>query len=421
MIGNAVKTYYNGEFYVRVPLRNSRGYIYFKKEDKLNAVFFRINPDSGNRVNVNRFSGTYEVIDFENLDMGQAVIKNGFIVRWTKGSLNGSVSDNNSLIKQEASSWFSQLLYCIGKHLFALPAKVGNEWAGCWVLGGSGGDENVGENQIPLPPEGGGPISWLTFFTNIYPPNDLNTDPNLPDFGGGSGAGGGINWSYFSQGQTDPIPSQYDEYVDYVDFSIEAAVFDNSIGFDEGGNSTNVDNDPIAIIDTSLPFPTVTDIIGKNNFVQRQSPSQNCLSLAKKQIAVLGYKSGGYDPGGQTYSIYKRNTGINKTVAIQGVSYIIDALQKNKPVIVGVDYGGVSPNLDGTTNHFVVIVGMGSDSQGNYFWFYDNITSNIIFGTAPSNKLYFNPSTGALTGYFVGTPSIPPLFYKVSQIRKSVL
>lgn len=145
--------------------------------------------------------------------------------------------------------------------------------------------------------------------------------------------------------------------------------------------------------------------------------------MSKEQIAKHGYKISAYLASGQTFVTYTSSSGINQNATKDGVSYIISALQRGIPVIVGVDYkpGAPSGNTDLTTDHFIVIVGAGSDNQGNYFTFFDNGTNNVAKGANPLNKLYYNDSTGLIKGQSSCTYSngvlIPP--YTVTQIRKS--
>jgi hypothetical protein len=51
-----------------------------------------------------------------------------------------------------------------------------------------------------------------------------------------------------------------------------------------------------------------------------------------------------------------------------------------------------------TTDHYVVIVGMGNDSKGKYFQFYDSSTNWPTLGTNKANKLYFDSTTGKIAG-----------------------
>jgi len=72
----------------------------------------------------------------------------------------------------------------------------------------------------------------------------------------------------------------------------------------------------------------------------------------------------------------------------QAVNYLKRALKNNAPVMCGVDNKPKSPNKDAITDHFIVIVGMGTDEKGNYFLFYDNATGNTEVCTSSDNKLY---------------------------------
>ena len=83
------------------------------------------------------------------------------------------------------------------------------------------------------------------------------------------------------------------------------------------------------------------------------------------------------------------------------------------------DAPGHTGNLDSTTDHFIVIVGMGTDSNGKYFQFYDNATGAISNGTSPLNKLYYNSSTGLISGTSQAVPYSTGLTYTITMIRKS--
>lgn len=111
---------------------------------------------------------------------------------------------------------------------------------------------------------------------------------------------------------------------------------------------------------------------------------------------------------------------------MKSITYLIDALSKKIPVLIGVDNrpGTLSTsNLDGCTDHFVVIVGMGTDTKGRYFQFVDNSSSNIIEGASYSNRLYYNATTGKITGKTANIQyrNMPGMYdYIVNQVRKSI-
>lgn len=63
--------------------------------------------------------------------------------------------------------------------------------------------------------------------------------------------------------------------------------------------------------------------------------------------------------------------------------------------------GSPNPQTDNTTDHFVVIVGMGSDVNGDYFTFYDNASGRKPFasyGASSENKLYYYSSLNMIKG-----------------------
>ena len=159
---------------------------------------------------------------------------------------------------------------------------------------------------------------------------------------------------------------------------------------------------------------------GANSFAL----TKNQLLLDNEQISnyneYYSYYGAGTPYGEQTIQVYTTAGGVNLTQTANALNYLYYALQYNIPVVVGVKNGTGNPGgplHDQSTNHFVIIVGMGNDSNGNYFRFYDNSTSFASKGTSPLNKLYYNSTTGLISGssqssYCAGT-------YTVTQVRKS--
>lgn len=151
----------------------------------------------------------------------------------------------------------------------------------------------------------------------------------------------------------------------------------------------------------------------------------DCHVATHKQLDVMGYKEG--MPRYQTaIAVRDKNRRFIrmdyfKDQYIKGTKYIKQALKNGIPVTVGVDnHVEITPgNPDLTTDHFVVIVGMGTDEKGNYFHFYDNADSRS--GTSLNNKLYcvckenkLAGSTDPLSRYGGG------LTYTVTSIRTSI-
>lgn len=176
---------------------------------------------------------------------------------------------------------------------------------------------------------------------------------------------------------------------------------------------------------------TVNSVIPVSDFVGWNAPgiNKNCMDYAKAQIAKKGYKISNYydvDSKGekQTFQIYTEQNGVNLNDLYKGVSYIKYALSKGIPVIVGVDDDPGSPgNLDNSTDHFVVIVGMGVDSKGQFFRFFDNASGNDPQnqGANPENKFYYNYSQKIFTGktFCSGYRNTVAHDYIITMIRKS--
>ena len=170
-------------------------------------------------------------------------------------------------------------------------------------------------------------------------------------------------------------------------------------------------------------WPTIANVIPLNSFVGWGYPGvkRNCMDYAKAQIGKKGYQISNYGVNGQTIQIYREQTGVNNSNLIAGLSYLKYALSNGIPVIVGVhDAPGHPGNADQSTDHFIVIVGMGSNSNGNYFSFYDNASGNSNIGASPNNKLYYDSSTGLISGTS-DAPYANGLTYVLTQIRKSKL
>ncbi|MFA5557227.1 MAG: hypothetical protein WCY06_06975 [Flavobacteriaceae bacterium] len=145
------------------------------------------------------------------------------------------------------------------------------------------------------------------------------------------------------------------------------------------------------------------------------------MDFAKEQIAKKGYTISNYDAPGQTFQIYTESNGVDVDALWEGISYLKYALSNGIPVIVGVDDKlGHPGNIDNTTDHFIVLVGMGSDTNGNYFQFYDNADSEIAKGTSDLNKLYYNSNTGIISGVSqTDYAQNGGLTYIITMIRKS--
>lgn len=107
---------------------------------------------------------------------------------------------------------------------------------------------------------------------------------------------------------------------------------------------------------------------------------------------------------------------INTEAAMQGIGYIDGQLESNYPVLVGVDhdlnYREGTLN-EGTTDHFIVIVGKACDEGKIYYLFYDVGTSFVNKGASDNNKLFLDTSDYSLRG----TTEYNGKLYTVTQVR----
>ncbi|MBU0696837.1 MAG: hypothetical protein KKE39_10000 [Bacteroidetes bacterium] len=200
--------------------------------------------------------------------------------------------------------------------------------------------------------------------------------------------------------------------------------YDTTDGDFENNVSGGYDNSTYSDFDAQQDWITIPNVIPKTLFVgwnRALHPNWQCMDYAKDQIKKKGFQISDYYDIGQTFQIYTDQNGVNQTKLAQGLSYLKYALSESIPVIVGVDdASGYPGNLDKTTDHFIVIVGMGTDVNGKYFSFYDNASGDVIQGVHSNNKLYYNSSTGFISGNSqTDYAKAQPRPYSITMIRKS--
>lgn len=180
----------------------------------------------------------------------------------------------------------------------------------------------------------------------------------------------------------------------------------------------------------------ILPIILKDEFIGWGNPTvkkKNCYDYCVKQLNNAGYKlkSPGWGTqqiiAGSIYQTYlasdvgKMKKGYQKDQFDAGVKYLKQALSTSIPVMVGVEHSSGTSSADKVTDHYVVIVGMGSDEKGKFFWFYDNATGIVNDGTSPDNKIYCNCQDSSLIGTGKNSYVLSGYGqYIVTQIRESV-
>lgn len=240
IISQAEKTFFQNQFYLRVPVAGSTGMVYFGKVKNLEVVFIRLNPIK--QPISYPFTGDYEIIDLNKFSYTRLTYINGMAGQIYK-SLSKDVAVKDGSLSVQTNSWFSQFLYCLSHYIVAVPAKINGEWTGCWVVGGGSS-----ENEV-LQPEGGdwggggtSSIDWTSFLVSINP--SLTGPDPIPQAGNGT-------WVPYTPPAYTPPPSACSEPYDYLsgvqtiplyyDFSNEIPFFWTYTG---DNNETFTDPDP---------------------------------------------------------------------------------------------------------------------------------------------------------------------------------
>lgn len=189
-------------------------------------------------------------------------------------------------------------------------------------------------------------------------------------------------------------------------------------------------------------WDTIAPVIPKDKFVGWGYPGvkENCMDYALEQLRKVkrwvkserwnkSWKKGEKILNDHIFQLYLEcdvagmKEGVQKDQFGPAVEYLKSALKANTPILVGVDDDSTVTNDDLTTEHFIVIVGMGEDDDGKYFLFYDNAVTSPEIGTSDKNRLYCKPTGHEISGggdkrntYVYRTEKKN---YTVSQVRET--
>jgi len=138
---------------------------------------------------------------------------------------------------------------------------------------------------------------------------------------------------------------------------------------------------------------TTCQTILRNNGVNNPAPRNLAIQMTRENAA--------------------RN-GLNVSItAPRGLSAINQSLESGVPIIVGVNYIFGNNYNEGTTDHFIIIVGRNYDEQNRlYYRFFDVGTQRANMGTSPMNRLYLQENN-----ILTGITQYSQKRYTVSQVR----
>lgn len=177
---------------------------------------------------------------------------------------------------------------------------------------------------------------------------------------------------------------------------------------------------------SSMEWKTIAPIISPKDWVYYGYQGvTDCLALSRLQAGKLGWTCNGYDAAGQTFKVWSNRTGtlVHDAVELRkGINYMLTSLNNFVPVIIGIDDRTGSPNLDGLTDHYLTVVGAGTEPDGRHFFrYYENGVgpSHLMLATHKDLKLYYDATAGTLEGTS-HTGYMKNATFKVTQIRRSV-
>ena len=142
--------------------------------------------------------------------------------------------------------------------------------------------------------------------------------------------------------------------------------------------------------------PYRTTMTNRRKAAGYKDTKPNCNDHARMQLEQVGCSTTGPRDKGNMIP-YTEKGGVDMEQTNKAIEYIHKQLDEGIPVFIGVDEGITQDINNGTTDHYLVIVGQGNDDNGNYFLVYDNATAFQEYGTSCENKLY-QQSDGRLSG-----------------------
>jgi hypothetical protein len=106
--------------------------------------------------------------------------------------------------------------------------------------------------------------------------------------------------------------------------------------------------------------------------------------------------------------------------ASSGFAVVNQALENGDPIMVGVDYKNGSPNVDGRTDHFIVVSSKtetlnNGTVESTTYNFFDPRTSHQNYGTSTNNQMTI--SNNKMTGYYSHGGS--NYSYTVTTVRRN--
>lgn len=150
-----------------------------------------------------------------------------------------------------------------------------------------------------------------------------------------------------------------------------------------------------------------------------------CFQASKAMAAQLGAEVLGPDQRIQVAAGENSDGSVrpDATQAAAGRSYLDQQLDSCKPVVVGVSHkGAYNGNVDGITDHFVIVTGRGTDTDGGtYYTFNDPATSHASKGSDANvaNRFHVGENGVLVSAGTTARGSVVDRHIEVSMVRRN--
>ncbi|MFW6222944.1 MAG: RHS repeat-associated core domain-containing protein, partial [Bacteroidota bacterium] len=170
------------------------------------------------------------------------------------------------------------------------------------------------------------------------------------------------------------------------DYTVEDGGSGQADPYSKGGY-VDYEGDPIDFDTYGKPGDFEKTVLNDDNW-RTQAPNWSaCFTTCAKIVGYTPQKSN---------AIYTTRENGNSLQVLptnnEGIKTIDSYLKAGNPIVVGVNHTLGNTYNEGTTDHFVVIMGYGMDNGRRYYRFFDVGTRRISAGASPQNRFYFWPA-----------------------------
>lgn len=246
-----------------------------------------------------------------------------------------------------------------------------------------------------------------------------------------------LSFHFMNEDSTNDINDVLSDVKNEVSIEVDKSNIDDKWSNLPGAYGTYCGNpEQLNIPAITEPWPIISCVLNENNFTGKNNTT---LKIANNILYQRANNNNRHTIRSTTESpeitqLYNINTGTFIENAVLGLLYTIEAIKNGTPIIFGVN---CQPNIidsdtDESTNHYIIIVGMGNDGR-NFFYGWDVacllstngdqcVGRDEKEGISKANKIYLDTNWPGLIRAdsqwqnFYASARQP---YKVTQILKT--